>query len=216
MEDMLNEIEIRVLGCLMEKEKATPEYYPLSLNALTNACNQKSNRSPVVSYDETTVIQALDTLKEKKFVWRSDASRVAKYSQNFAKSQNLIDKEAALICLLFLRGPQTLGELRGRSDRLYKFENLDEVQETLDSLIDMELVTKLAKMPGRKEARYAHLLAGEPVSEEESPSQLKAAETESPMAGKDRISSLEQELALLREELNTVKQDLQEFKKQFE
>lgn len=215
MEDILTEIEARVLGSLIEKEKATPEYYPLSLNALTNACNQKSNRDPVVSYDETTVIQALDSLKEKKYVWRSDASRVTKYSQNFVKIKNLIDKEAALICLLLLRGPQTLGELRGRSDRLYKFNNLEEVQEVLDSLSDMGMVIKLPKLPGRKEARYTHLLAGEPNIEEGSQEGTEP-ETASQFAGKNRITDLEQEIAIIREELNGLRNELAEFKKQFE
>jgi len=214
MEDILNEIEIRVLGSLIEKEKATPEYYPLSLNALTNACNQKSNRDPVVSFDETTVIQALDSLKEKQFVWRSDASRVTKYSQNFVKIKNLIDKESALLCLLFLRGPQTLGELRGRSDRLYKFNNLEEVEEVLESLSDMEMTIKLPKQPGRKEARYAHLLAGPPNTVESSQEHEPCAASQ--VTGGNRIANLEQEITLIREELNELREEFSEFKKQFE
>ena len=215
MEDILNEIEIRVLGSLIEKEKATPEYYPLSLNALTNACNQKSNRDPVVSFDETTIIQALDSLKEKKFVWRSDASRVTKYSQNFVKSKNLIDKEAALICLMLLRGPQTLGELRNRSDRLYKFNNLEEVEEVLDSLASMEMAIKLPKQPGRKEARYAHLLAGKPNIGDNSHDQSELTATRQ-MTGKIRITDLELEISLVKEELNELREEFTEFKKQFE
>ena len=215
MDDILNEIEIRVLGSLIEKEKATPEYYPLSLNALTNACNQKSNRNPVVSYDETTVIQALDSLKEKKFAWRSDASRVTKYNQNFVKSKNLIDKEAALLCLLFLRGPQTLGELRGRSDRLYKFNNLEEVQEVLDSLSDMGMVIKLPKQPGRKEARYAHLLAGKPDTTQDCRIHSEVNQTQSTPEN-TRIENLENDIVLLREELNEIRKEFTEFKKLFE
>jgi uncharacterized protein len=215
MEDILNEIEIRVLGSLIEKEKATPEYYPLSLNALTNACNQKSNRDPVVAFDETTVIQALDSLKEKKFVWRSDASRVTKYSQNFVKIKNLLDKEAALLCLLFLRGPQTLGELRGRSDRLYKFNNLEEVEKILDSLSDMAMAIKLPKQPGRKEARYTHLLAGEPNIGENA-QERPEPETASQPGGENRITDLEQEITLVKEELNELREEFIEFKKQFE
>lgn len=215
MATLLNDKEIRVLGCLIEKEMATPEYYPLSLNALVNACNQKSNRTPVVSYDETTVILALDSLKDKKFVWLSDASRVTKYSQNFVKINNLIDKEAALICLLLLRGPQTLGELRGRSDRLYKFDNLDEVQNVLNSLRDMGIVMKLPKQPGRKEVRYIHLLAGEP--DLEMGFQEEAASITSPQTGdQSSITDLEKEIKSIREELNTLQQDFLDFKNQFE
>jgi uncharacterized protein YceH (UPF0502 family) len=215
MATLLNDKEIRVLGCLIEKEMATPEYYPLSLNALVNACNQKSNRTPVVSYDETTVILALDSLKDKKFVWRSDASRVTKYSQNFVKINNLIDKEAALICLLLLRGPQTLGELRGRSDRLYKFNNLEEVQSVLNGLGDMGIVMKLPKQPGRKEVRYIHLLAGEPDLEMEF--QEEAASLTSSQTGDEScITDLEKEIKSIREELNTLQQDFLDFKNQFE
>lgn len=215
MQDNLNDKEIRVLGCLMEKEMATPEYYPLSLNSLLNACNQKSNRDPVVSYDETTVIQALDSLKEKKFVWRSDASRVTKYSQNFVKIKNLIDKEAALLCLLFLRGPQTLGELRGRSDRLYKFNNLEEVQEVLDSLSDMEMTIKLPKLPGRKEARYTHLLSGLPDDKQEQELERESSTPPTTLES-DRIQHLENKIISLQEELESLKQEFTEFKKQFE
>ena len=215
MEDILNKEEIRVLGCLMEKEMATPEYYPLSLNSLINACNQKSNREPVVQYDETTVILALDCLKEKKFIWRSDASRVTKYSENFVKTQNLINKEAALMCLLFLRGPQTIGELRGRTDRLFKFSDLEEVKETLENLAEMEMVAELPKMPGRKEARYCHLLGGPPDLENDqlAPVTSSSSQSTSTMV---KIESLENEIESLREELSDLKQDLTEFKRQFE
>jgi len=215
MDDILNEIEIRVLGSLIEKEKATPEYYPLSLNALTNACNQKSNRDPVVSYDETTVIQAIDSLTDKKFAWRSDASRVTKYNQNFVKSKNLIDKEAALLCLLFLRGPQTIGELRGRSERLYRFEDMDEVKETLESLAEMEMVTQLPKMPGRKEARYAHLLSGEPETTQDHRIHSEMNQTQSTPKN-TRIENLENDIILLKEELNELRKEFTEFKKMFE
>ena len=215
MDDILNEIEIRVLGSLIEKEKTTPEYYPLSLNALTNACNQKSNRDPVVSYDETTVIQAIDSLTDKKFAWRSDASRVTKYNQNFVKSKNLIDKEAALLCLLFLRGPQTIGELRGRSERLYRFEDMDEVKETLESLAEMEMVTQLPKMPGRKEARYAHLLSGEPETTQDYRIHFEVNQSQGTQET-TRIENLENDIILLREELNELRKEFTEFKKMFE
>jgi uncharacterized protein YceH (UPF0502 family) len=215
MNENLNDIEIRILGCLIEKEMATPEYYPLSLNALLNACNQKSNREPVVQYDETTVIIALDSLIEKKYAWRSDAGRVTKYSQNFVKTKNILDKEAAIICLLLLRGPQTLGELRGRSERLYRFDNLEEVQEVLDSLMDMDLATRLPKQPGRKEARYAQLLSGTPDIEQDQT--LHNQTPSSPLvSGSDSLDHLKNEITALREELQGLRNEFIEFKKQFE
>ena len=140
--------QVRVLGSLIEKELATPEYYPLTLNALVNACNQKSNRKPVVSFDESTVIQALDGLKEVHLAWQSDAARVPKYEQHLDKNLNLVQREMAIICLLSLRGPQTVGELRGRSERLYAFSTLEEVNETLDELQERGLVKKMARQRG--------------------------------------------------------------------
>jgi len=162
MDILLNEIEIRVLGSLMEKELATPEYYPLSLNALTNACNQKSNRSPVLSLNDSDIIAALQSLKEKQIVCQSDASRVPKYLAQLCQNLQPDQREAALLCLLLLRGPQTAGELRARTERLCSFENLEEVVQALDSLSEIGLVLKLPRQPGQKEQRYAHLLAGEP------------------------------------------------------
>ncbi|MCF6188412.1 MAG: YceH family protein, partial [Desulfobulbaceae bacterium] len=127
MNILLTDNEVRVLGCLMEKEMATPAYYPLSLNALTNACNQKSNRNPVVSYDEETVVEALNGLREQELARQSNVSRVPKYEQIFSQKFNLITREEAVICILLVRGPQTIGEIRNRSERLYAFQNLDEV-----------------------------------------------------------------------------------------
>ncbi|OKY74145.1 MAG: hypothetical protein BM485_15145 [Desulfobulbaceae bacterium DB1] len=215
MDILLDETEIRVLGCLLEKEMATPEYYPLSLNALVNACNQKSNREPVVSYDETTVMRAVQSLKDKRFARQSDASRVPKYEQNFSKSKNMLRKEAALLCLLLLRGAQTVGELRGRSDRLYEFADLADVERTLDNLIDMEFVVRLPRQPGRKESRFAHLLGGE-VQMVDDYHEAVESDSGNRGRGKDRITALEEEIAGIRTELNGLKETFENFKKQFE
>ncbi|MFH1217316.1 MAG: YceH family protein [Pseudomonadota bacterium] len=215
MDILLDETELRVLGCLLEKEMATPEYYPLSLNALVNACNQKSNREPVVSYDETTVIHAVQTLKDKRFAVQSDASRVPKYGQNFSKIKNLLRKEAALLCLLLLRGAQTVGELRGRSERLYEFVDLADVERTLNNLIDMEYVVRLPRQPGRKESRFAHLLGGEVKIDEDFPEPLEPGSQNMP-DGKNRITVLEEEINAIRTELEALKETFENFKKQFE
>ena len=202
MDWQLDAPEARVLGALLEKEIATPEYYPLSLNALVNACNQKSNRDPVVSYDEDTVEVALAGLRAKGLAVRiTGESRVPKHGQRFTEKLNLGRREAALICLLLLRGPQTLGELRGRSDRLYSFDDLQAVESTLERLSESGLVKKLPRIAGFRESRFAHLLSGEVASEDA------ALEPElSPATGRDehavaeRITALEQELAQLRRE----------------
>ena len=162
MKILLTDQEVRLLGCLIEKEMATPDYYPLTLNALLNACNQKSNRTPVVSFDEEIVLYALNGLKESKMIRQSNISRVAKYEHIFADELKLVAREKAAICILMLRGPQTAGEIRSRTERLYSFKDLDEVQETLSALEDTKLVKKLPRQPGRKEPRYTHLLSGEP------------------------------------------------------
>ncbi|MEW6520687.1 MAG: YceH family protein [Thermodesulfobacteriota bacterium] len=216
MEEPLDEVEARVLGCLLEKELATPEYYPLSLNALVNACNQKSNREPVVSYDETTVIRALDRLKEKRLALQSEASRVSKYEENLITGSNLLDKEAALICLLLLRGPQTAGELRGRAERLYKFNDIAEVEAKLDDLSDMGLVTRLARQPGRKECRFMHLLCGEAQA---TPANRQAEPPHPDPERQDdsnRLETLEQQVNQLQQELQELKEAFLEFRKQLE
>ncbi|HDH53322.1 MAG TPA: DUF480 domain-containing protein, partial [Nitrospirae bacterium] len=174
MDIVLNDIEVRILGCLIEKETATPDYYPLTLNSLVNACNQKSNRSPVVSYEETSVVRGLDGLHEKGLsekIYKSD-SRVPKYQHLFTRKFNLSPGEAAVLCVLMLRGPQTTGEIRGRSDRIYKFDSLNEVEEVLNGLMDKEqpMLIKLPRRIGRKEPRYMHLFSGEAaIKESESP-----------------------------------------------
>ncbi|MCL7489496.1 MAG: YceH family protein [Desulfobulbaceae bacterium] len=212
----LTSVEVRVLGCLMEKEMTTPEYYPLSLNALVNACNQKSNRNPVVSYDEATVLQALSGLKENHLAWQSDAARVSKYEHLFGKMFNLVAREMAVICLLLLRGPQTAGELRTRAERMYAFGSLDETAETMRTLEEMGLVRQLPRQPGQKEPRFVHLLAGEPeyakAGEEVLPDEMIPR---GPGMGA-RIAALEDEIRNLRGELNELKQDFLDFKDQFE
>src|SRR3954451_7897409 len=163
MDWQLDAAEARVLGSLLEKEIATPEYYPLSLNALVNACNQKSNREPVVAYDENTVEGWLGGLGAKGLARPSTGrdSRVPKHAQRFTEKFNFGRREAAVLCVLLLRGPQTTGELRGRSERLYTFDDLEAVESTLHRLAEIEFVKQLPRQPGTKEPRWAHLMCGE-------------------------------------------------------
>jgi len=209
MDQRLEAPEVRVLGALLEKEIATPDYYPLSLNALVNACNQKSNREPVVSYDDDAVERALDGLRAKGLAVRITGgdSRVPKHGQRFTEVLNLGRREAALLCVLMLRGPQTVGELRGRSERLYNFEDLEGVQTTLDHLAEQSLVKKLQRHAGSREARYAQLLGGDVEEAEET-----VAAAPPPARGpapEERIASLERDLGELRREF-------EEFRRRFE
>jgi uncharacterized protein YceH (UPF0502 family) len=215
MSENLTEVEVRIIGALIEKQLTTPEYYPLTLNALVAACNQKSNRDPVVNYSEETVEKALEALREKNivYVFYGSTSRVPKYKHILPKAFELEERETAVMCVLMLRGAQTLGELRERTGRLYEFAGLGEVQETLDGLIkrDESLIVKLERQSGQKEARYAHLLSGEVI-------QLPVMEksvSNSPAAS-ERIERLEQELENLRSEFNLFRQQFEEFRKQFE
>jgi uncharacterized protein YceH (UPF0502 family) len=202
---LLNDVEARILGCLIEKEITTPDYYPLTLNSLTNACNQKSNREPTVSFEDTTVVRGLDSLQVKGLtekIYKAE-SRVPKYGNVFAKSLKLNPPEVALICELLLRGPQTPGELRSRGDRIYKFEGLLEVEVTIKDLMEREepLVVKLPRQHGRKEHRYMHLLSGEP--------EIRDPDNE-------QIAKLEGEIVELRKDLDTLKQEFAIFRSQFE
>jgi uncharacterized protein YceH (UPF0502 family) len=197
----LNDVELRVLGSLMEKSRTTPEYYPMTLNALTTACNQKTARKPVVQFDDDTVVSALDTLKRKGLISTATggSSRAVKYKHNFAIVFPVIPSEVALICLLILRGPQTPGELNTNANRLYEFESLDEVNETLDKLSKGEVVyvQQLPKRPGQKEARFKHLLGGTVIEDDEED----APEQSGRRHGGDlelRLSKVEQELAELK------------------
>jgi hypothetical protein len=195
----------------MEKEIATPDYYPMSLNALMNACNQKSNREPVVSYDEDAVERALEGLRYKGFAARITGgdSRVPKHEQRFTEKLNLGRREAALLCVLMLRGPQTVGELRGRGERLYAFEDLEGVESTLNHLADQGLAMKLSRQAGSREPRYAHLLAGE-VETGEEPAAPAVARPPAPNEDTiDRIAALERDLAGLRREFD-------DFRRRFE
>jgi len=217
MSEKLTEIEVRVIGCLIEKELTTPEYYPLTLNALVAACNQKTNREPVVSYAEQTVQKALDDLRERNlaYVFYGSTSRVPKYKHILDKVLELERSEISVVCVLLLRGAQTLGELRERSHRLYEFSGLGEVNETLDGLMrrDEPLIIKLERQPGQKEVRYAHLLSGEVVAQYQPPEK---SFSDSQAAGSERIANLESELENLRNEFNAFRQAFEEFKKQFE
>jgi hypothetical protein len=220
MQTELNEVEVRVLGALIEKQVTTPEYYPLTLNALTQACNQKNNRSPVVTYDEATVTEALESLRAKNlvYVFYGSNSRVPKYKHVASEIFELGQSELAVMCVLMLRGPQTPGELRGRTDRMYDFSGLEEVEETLNALIAKEppLATKLARQSSQKEVRYAHLLAGEPniYQEAERGRADSAPARNSPESG--RPSSMEQEIEALRAEIKSLRQEFEDFKKQFD
>jgi uncharacterized protein YceH (UPF0502 family) len=206
MDWQLDAAEARVLGALLEKEIATPEYYPLSLNALANACNQKSNREPVVAYDESTVEDALEGLRAKGLAMRLTGRdiRVPKHAQRFTEQFNLGRREAAVLCLLLLRGPQTVGELRNRSDRLYQFDDLPAVETTLHHLSELGFVVRLNRYAGSREPRWAHLLAGQPVAAAEETQAAPALAAQPPLA--ERIAALEREFAALRRELDDFRQ----------
>lgn len=214
----MNESEVRVLGALVEKEITTPDYYPLSLNALVNACNQKSNRHPVMNLDEDAVREALASLNEKGLAGAATGadSRVTKYEHRVQEAFNFSRPEIAVLCVLFLRGPQTPGELRGRAERLQRFDDLDAVHSALEHLMKREppLVRVLPRQPGTKEARYAHLLAGEVEAWQPEPASEAAASFVSPDS--ERIARLENEVAALQKEIANLKQQLADFRKQFE
>jgi uncharacterized protein YceH (UPF0502 family) len=203
---LLTEAEVRVLGSLIEKESTTPEYYPLSLNALTLACNQKNNRDPVVSYDESTVGEALASLRAKNLARRSSASsRVTKYEHSILEVFNLGRRELALLCTLMLRGPQTVGELRDRSERMRSFSDLEEVEACLDTLMRWEpsaLATRLPRQPGMKEPRYMHLLSG----------QAEIPVRSSP----EQPAPLEEQVEALRREVRELREEFAKFRCQFE
>ncbi len=213
MEIMLKEQEARVLGCLIEKAMATPEYYPLSLNALTNACNQKSNRDPVVGWDEQTVEDAVGDLEKKDLVNRSMVGRVPKYEETLTRQHNMVASEAAVLCVLLLRGPQTPGAIRSRTERLHTFESLESLQETLDRLGEWGYVRRLARLAGHKESRYMHLLCGEPGGGVE-PSET--ADSVSTSDDIDRLARLEAQSQSLRDELADLRTAFESFRQQFE
>jgi uncharacterized protein len=208
--ELLDPVEVRVLGALIEKEATTPEYYPLSLNALVNACNQKSNRDPVAEYDQDTVQDAVERLREKRLALTIVGSgRVNKYSQRISETLNLGRRELAVLCTLLLRGPQTLGEIKDRSERMFAFADPAEAETVLEKLAEWpehSLARKLPRQPGQKEARYAHLLSGEPQAE------LAAA---TPTAAQPtRVAQLEQDLQRLRSEFDQLKRRFDELEAQ--
>ncbi len=212
MEFQLAPVEVRILGSLIEKEIATPEYYPLTLNALVNACNQKSNREPLVEYDDETVEDALDGLRKKGLAAMLSGAgmRVPKHRQLLSEALNLGRRELALLCVLMLRGPQTAGELHSRTERLHHFADLEEVESCAQKLMEWQpgpLVVRLPVQPGRKEPRYVQLLSGEVPVEA-------AAEPVRPR--EDRFSALEAEIGALRRDVEQLRQQFAEFRRQFE
>ena len=216
----LSAVEVRIVGSLLEKEVTTPEYYPLSLNALTLACNQKTNRDPVITLTEEAVAAALEALRGKGLVYfvRETGSRVEKYRQRLSEVLNLDRRELAILCVLMLRGLQTIGELRERAQRLYAFDDLSLVESCLSRMMERSpapLAVRLPRAAGSKEPRYAHLLSGNPQVSHSEPAvcdptnQVAAAQSE-------RRSALESEVAGLRQEVAELRKQLAEFRKQFE
>ncbi len=218
----LSAVETRILGCLLEKERITPENYPLSLNSLIAACNQSTNRDPITAYDARTVEAGLDELRQKKLavMIMSAGSRVAKFRHELLKHFDLSPREVALLCVLLLRGPQTLGELRSRTERMQFFDSLEQVESFLADLARGEspLVRVLPARPGQKESRYVQLLSGEPLMPESAPTQVidsPPAATESAMDS-SRLEAVENQVAELRAELRSLREELLSFRKQFE
>jgi uncharacterized protein len=220
MEIILTETEVRVLGALIEKDITTPEYYPLSLNALVNACNQKSNRDPVMQLDENTVRDALSGLQEHRLAGPAGGadSRVPKYEHRTQEVFNFTRAEVAVLCALLLRGPQTPGELRGRTERLHHFETLDDVQSALQKLMQRQpaLAKVLPRQPGTKESRYVHLLAGDVAVPDQAGASVTSRISTTNAVDSERIARLEEEVNTLRKEVADLKQQLEGFRKQFE
>ena len=218
MDIVLSEVEARVLGALIEKDITTPDYYPLSINALVNACNQKNNRDPVMGLEENAVRDALYTLQQKRLAGPAGGadSRVTKYEHRIGEVFNFTRAETAVMDVLLLRGPQTPGELRGRTERMHRFEELADVQSTLQKLMQRTppLVKVLPRQPGTKESRYAHLLSGDVEGWEGPPES--AAPAVHTAADEERVTRLEGEVAELRREVDELKQQMESFKKQFE
>jgi uncharacterized protein len=213
-ESVLDPVEVRVLGSLVEKQLTTPDYYPLSLNALTIACNQVSNRDPVMELDEPTVMRALDSLRDRKLAYLYDGaqSRVKRYGHRLAESHGLAPPEVAALCVLMLRGPQTVGEIRGRTGRMHDFPTLADAEAALDSLAAKSprpLAARLPRQPGMKEQRCVHLLGGEAA-----PAAPGAAPSGPP--ADERIARLEEETAALRRELAELRGAFDAFRKSLE
>lgn len=220
MQISLDPVEARILGALIEKQMATPDYYPLTLNALVAACNQKTNRDPVMALDEAAVIRGLDGLRRRRLVWqvKTQGSRAPKYEHNLKDTADFSASELALLCELLLRGPQTAGELRGRSARLLEFGGLAAVEHTLQKLIAHErgpFVAELPRRPGHKENRFAHCFGPlEPEAGSAEPASAAAPGPEAPSA--EGIAALEQAVADLRQALEDLRAEFLEFKRKFE
>lgn len=216
----LTDIEARVLGALIEKELTTPEYYPLSLNALVNACNQKSNRDPLMNLDDNAVSAALRTLEKEGLAGPADSmdNRVTKYEHRLQEQFNFDRRETAVLCELLLRGPQTPGELRGRASRMHPFEEIGQVQAALQRLMQREppIAKILPRQPGTKESRYVQLLSGDAAAADTQTHAAEPSSAETRASSADRISRLETQVAALRQELAEVKVQLDTFRKQFE
>jgi uncharacterized protein YceH (UPF0502 family) len=215
---VLAPVEVRILGSLLEKDITTPEYYPLTLNALVNACSQKSNRDPVVTYSDDAVSLGLETLKNKGLAATvtGGSNRVAKYAHRIGERLNLRRPELAVLCELMLRGHQTPGELRSRASRFYEFGDLEEVETTLRGLMERQdpLVSQLPKQPGSREIRYAHLLSGQPLPDVTADTPVITTPVFAPAA--DRTALLEAEIRTMRGELDQLKEQFAEFRRQFE
>jgi len=221
MDISLGEIEVRILGSLIEKELTTPEYYPLTLNSLTAACSQKSNRNPVMNLKDTDVARGLDRLRRAHLAWETQVagSRTPRYEHNVQGKWRLDQQATAVLCVLLLRGPQTLGELRSRTGRMFEFKDLREVEAVLQGLAEGEsgpLVVELPRLPGHKESRFMHLLAGEPDMESVQVALAPEPAVVQIVAENERIEDLEREVQVLRDELAGLKTRFEDFKKQFE
>ena len=218
METSLNKVEARILGVLIEKEMTTPDYYPLTLNALVNACNQKTNRDPVMDLDEVTVSEALGQMRTERLVWqvKTQGSRALKYEHNMRDLTSLSNSTLALLCELLLRGPQTAGELRTRTSRMTDFDGVPAVEHALKKLAEHEkgpFVTQQSRQPGQKEPRYTHLLGDTDMNATDPPVGMEAADlTYEP----SRIESLEARVESLETELEEIRKAFLEFKQAFE
>ena len=225
----LSPIEVRVLGCLIEKEATTPEYYPLSLNSLTAACSQKSSRDPVMQLSDDDIRDAIDHLRGLHLLWELDTAggRVAKYDHNIKAAWKLTPQESAVLCVLMLRGPQTGGEIKGRTGRLHEFASIEEVEATLTALAQKEtgaFVCKMERLPGHKECRYCHLLSGEVktassatvVTSDGTNSLEPAIASPTFLTSSQRIAALEGDVQMLKDQISEIKAAFEGFKKQFE
>jgi uncharacterized protein len=209
MNNPLTDIEVRILGSLIEKKLSTPDYYPLTLNSLTLACNQKTSRNPVTEYTEDKIHSTIKGLILKRLIWESTLGRVPKYEENFLKSMNLDYPEAALICVIMLRGSQTLGELKINAEKMHTFHTYDNLNAAMEILYEKELITRLPKQPGQKEQRITHLLYGEPALQIDSQTSTESSIPSVP----DEIIM---ELSAMKKELEELKASFQKFKAQFE